>query len=663
MQQPVSDMLAGNAQRGAVFHQADIVNVGHFRTADPGVNPANDIAEQALAIVVELLADLVLRPVGAVGQRDGEQLVELCRIGQTLLDLEHVLAVIVDRVQRRRGRARHPGGVGPGAQMADFLDHHLPHQVGRGPHALADLRTARQAMRQSDPDVARFIGPEPGRVLHLALAHHRPRTHRGVNLVTCTVEEAGVDEDDAVLHRVDAGGKIGRSAAFLVHHADLDRVARQTEQVFDRIEQLVGEGAFLGPVHFGLHDIDAAAARIAVHPQPGDILRADGRGDHRVEDTLGDFLAVPAHRRIGHQMADIAHEHQAAPGQAAFAAVLAGIGLVPHKFAGERLAALLEALLQIAADHAEPVAIGGKLVLGIDRRDRILAIGDGGQRGFEIDIGDTQPVGLADLAVRVDHDLDMQAVVPEQRTLVGPPHLLRRIGQLQTVERVEIAPASRSEREDLVEQLARLDDNRGATFLVIATRTSCRRIERVGSVERVVKAAPARVRRIQEEARVEDRHHQLRPRHGRDLGIDILGSDGEITRFGHQVADFLEESAIGIRVVRLSRPLRMPSVDLRLQFFAFSQQRGVARGKRAQQVRETRPEIIGVATQRAEHFGFDEGGKLRIGFDSGARDKFGHGTPRAIVERRCRTRGGVARSMPPAVDLCKARAGLAQRQD
>ena len=446
MQQPIGDMLAGNAQRGAVFHQADIVDVGHLRTADPGVDPANDIAEQALAIVVELLADFVLRPVGAVGQRDGEQLVELCRIEQTLLDLEHVLAVVMDRVQRRRGRARHPGGVRPGAQMADFLDHHLPHQVGRGPHALADLRTARQAMRQSDPDIARFIGLEPGRVLHLALAHHRPRTHRGVNLVTRTVEEAGVDEDDAVLHRMDAGGKIGRSAAFLVHHADLDRMARQTEQVFDRIEQVVGEGAFLGPVHLGFHDIDAAAARIAVFSEARNILRADGRGDHRVEDTLGDFLAVPAHRRVGHQMADIAHEHQAAPGQAVFAAVLAGIGLVPHKFAGERLAALLEAFLQIAADHAEPVAIGGKLVLGIDRRDRILAIGDGGQRGFEIDIGDTQPVCLADLAVRVDQDLDMQAVVPEQRALVGPPHLLRRFGQLQIVERVEIAPASRSER-------------------------------------------------------------------------------------------------------------------------------------------------------------------------------------------------------------------------
>jgi hypothetical protein len=52
-------------------------------------------------------------------------------------------------------------------------------------------------------------------------------------------------------------------AAFLVHHAHLDRVARQPEQVFHRIEQIVGEGAFLRPVHLGLDDIDAAGAAVA----------------------------------------------------------------------------------------------------------------------------------------------------------------------------------------------------------------------------------------------------------------------------------------------------------------------------------------------------------------------------------------------------------------
>ena len=46
------------------------------------------------------------------------------------------------RVERRGGRARYPGGVGPGPGVADLLDHHLAHQVGRGPHPLADLGAA-----------------------------------------------------------------------------------------------------------------------------------------------------------------------------------------------------------------------------------------------------------------------------------------------------------------------------------------------------------------------------------------------------------------------------------------------------------------------------------------------------------------------------------------
>ncbi len=484
-----------------------------------------------------------------------------------------------------------------------------------------------------------------------------------MNLVPRAVEETGVDEDDAVLHRVDAGGKVRAGAALLVHHPDLDRVARQAEQVFHRVEQVVGEGAFLGPVHLGLHDIDAAAARIAVLPQPGDILRADRRGDHRIEDPLGDFLAVPAHRRVGHQMADIAHEHQAASGQAVFAAVAAGVNLVTHQLASERLAALLEAFLQIAADHAEPVAIGGELVLGIDRRDRILAIGDGGQRGLEIDIGDTQPVGLANLAVRIDDDLDMQAVVAEQRALVGLPDLLRRIGQFEGVEAVEILPASRCEREDLVEQLARLGDDRGAALLVIPARPCGGRVERIGAVKRVVEAAPAGIGGVEQEACVEDGHHQLGAGHGRDLGIDILGPDGELARFGDEIADVFQKGAIGARFMRLPSPFGVPGIDLRLQILALGQQVRVARTEPAQEVGKTFPEGIDVAAEGPEHVGFDKGGKLRIGFDSGARDKFGHGTPRAVVERRCRTRGGVARSMPPAVDQCKARAGLGPRQD
>ena len=113
-------------------------------------------------------------------------------------------------------------------------------------------------------------------------------------------------------------------------------------------------------------------------------------------------------------MADIAHEHQAASGQAVLGSVRVGEMLVTRQLAGQRLAALLEALLQIAADHAEPIAIGGELVLGIDRRDRILAIGDGGQCGFEHDVGDICRIGAADRMRGIEHDFDMQAVMAEE---------------------------------------------------------------------------------------------------------------------------------------------------------------------------------------------------------------------------------------------------------
>ena len=48
MQQPVGDVLAGDTQGGAVFHQAHAVDVGHFGATDALVDPAHDVAEGAL---------------------------------------------------------------------------------------------------------------------------------------------------------------------------------------------------------------------------------------------------------------------------------------------------------------------------------------------------------------------------------------------------------------------------------------------------------------------------------------------------------------------------------------------------------------------------------------------------------------------------------------
>ena len=45
--QPIGNVLAGDTQRGTVFHQSDIVNVRHFGATHAVFHPAHDIAKDA----------------------------------------------------------------------------------------------------------------------------------------------------------------------------------------------------------------------------------------------------------------------------------------------------------------------------------------------------------------------------------------------------------------------------------------------------------------------------------------------------------------------------------------------------------------------------------------------------------------------------------------
>ena len=74
--QPVGDVLAGNPQGRTVLHQADVVDVRDLRAADPLVDPAHHVAEDALTVVVELLLDLVGAPGGLGIDRHGQQVIE-----------------------------------------------------------------------------------------------------------------------------------------------------------------------------------------------------------------------------------------------------------------------------------------------------------------------------------------------------------------------------------------------------------------------------------------------------------------------------------------------------------------------------------------------------------------------------------------------------------
>ena len=108
-------------------------------------------------------AQIVSRPVLALGQRDGQQILQLrARAGRQFgLAGGNVDLVVMQRVQRRRGRRWHPCGGGAGLRMRDLLRQHVRHLVGRRPHALADLGMAGQPVDQADIDVPVFIGLDP----------------------------------------------------------------------------------------------------------------------------------------------------------------------------------------------------------------------------------------------------------------------------------------------------------------------------------------------------------------------------------------------------------------------------------------------------------------------------------------------------------------------
>src|SRR5690606_21103279 len=184
-------------------------------------------------VVVQFVLDLFGGPVGVGCQRDGQDVVDGRRgaLGQLGLAGEHVDLVVVQGVQGGGGRRRYPGGVGAGHRVDDLLLDHGAHQVGHGPHALADLRAALQAGGQADVDVVVLVGADPLLALHGGLAHHGAGFHGGVDLVTGAVEEAGVDEHHALGGGLDAGLEVDGGAALLVHDADLQGVAGQAEDV------------------------------------------------------------------------------------------------------------------------------------------------------------------------------------------------------------------------------------------------------------------------------------------------------------------------------------------------------------------------------------------------------------------------------------------------
>ena len=550
MQQPVGDVLAGNPQCGAVFHQADVVDVGHFGAAHALFHPADDVAQDALAVVVQFLLFFRFRPVGVGGCGDGEQVVQIIggrAGGQFALYVEYIDLMIVHGVQGGCGRRGHPCGGGTRFRMADFLFQHFRHQIGHRPHAFADLGFAGQAALQAGLDVAGFVSGNPFAGFHVAFAYHRARLHGGVHFVAGAVEEAGIDEDDAVGSRLDARGEVGRGAAFFVHDAHFQGVRRQFGQFFDGGKQFVGKADFFRAVHFGFDDVNAAAAAVFVFAAV-QVERGDEGGHHAVQDAFGDFFAFGIqYGGRGHQVADVADEEQRAAGQGeAAAAVGFGVSAVCIQFAGEGFAAFFHFFGQCAVHQAEPVGVYQCFVLSVYGGHGVFAVHDGGKGGFKDDVFYAGRVLAAYRAVFVDEDVDVQAVVQEEERGGGFCLAVvadEEFGRLQAAFAAVfqfgfqtasfyavggyVAVAALRQRDALVEEVAGKGDDGVAAFRIVgfACGQIAALVDSVRAVQCVVQAAPAGIGGIEGVAGVVDGDDQLGARLLGHFPIDVLRAD------------------------------------------------------------------------------------------------------------------------------------------
>ena len=278
----------------------------------------------------------------------------------------------------------------------------------------------------------------------------------------------------------------------------------------------------------------------------------------------------------------------------------------------ERLAALLEIGGQRAVHQAERIAVDQHLVLGIDRRDAVFHVEDGRDRRFQDHVGDASRIVLADHVGAVDFDLDMHAVVDQQhrarrggialearelrarfqRGGVAALQLDRELAGDDAV-RGHIGVASGRQRHGGIEKRLGLGDHLVAARLVVALAGFARVVrDRIGAVECIVKAAPARIGGVQRIARIGQRHHQLRSADLADLLVDVGCLDLLRRRFRQEIADLLEERGVGIHVERLALVGAMPAVDFRLQAVADRQQLTVPGSQIAQDGGKPGPEAI-----------------------------------------------------------------------
>ena len=130
----------------------------------------------------------------------------------------------------------------------------------------------------------------------------------------------------------------------------------------------------------GLNNVHRTLGAVLEFAVAFQVVNRNQGSDQAIQQTFRNFVAVfQQDSGVGHQVAYVTNEQQAAALQGNFAAVSTGVGAVAVHAAGHHLTAFLEGLFQVALHQAQPVFVGQNLVVGIYRSYGVFAVHDGGQ--------------------------------------------------------------------------------------------------------------------------------------------------------------------------------------------------------------------------------------------------------------------------------------------
>src|SRR5699024_10501110 len=294
-------------------------------------------------------------------------------------------------------------------------------------------------------------------------------------------------------------------------------------------------------------------------------------GNDGIQNALGDLLACfVKNAGVGHEMANVANEHDRAAGQGLGVSLGVGVFAIRIEAAGEGAAVFGDFLGEFAGGQAQPVAVGKHLVFAVDCSDGVFKVHDGCHGCFQNDILDAGLVGLANGVFRIDLDFNVQTMVAEHQCLGGigmatvaekGVGILERggvaIGQrdagLSVADRIFCGVGMRAfgQGQGIVQDVACIGNDFFTPCRVVAASTCCAAFfgNDIGAVQGVVEAAPARIGGVEGISSVGNGHHELRAGLLRELDVNTLGVDLHFGGLLDQIADVAQEFLIGFLIL------------------------------------------------------------------------------------------------------------------